>query len=319
MDQFLSCDWGTSSFRLRLVSIPHLNVIAEQRSGEGIATVYTSWKEKNSNEDRFDFYLPVLKGGVEVLQRKLNNSLSGIPIVISGMASSTIGMIDLPYKKLPVQLDSSDLVIKRIHSTEESPHDLFIISGLQTENDVLRGEETQLIGALDEERDGLFIFPGTHSKHIKVENGLIIDFKTYMTGEFFHLLSTKSILANSVEKVNSATNKLMYAFESGVEESKHNNLLHSGFLVRTNVLFNRYTKEENYCYLSGLVIGSELLEVGKNKQGRIYLVGTKELNEFYLKALKLLQPQADIKVIDAEEATIKGQYKIYKTHLNSPA
>ena len=58
--------------------------------------------------------------------------------------------------------------------------------------------------------------------------------------------------------------------------------------------------------------------MGKNDHGRIFLVGTNELNEFYLKALKLFQPHADIKVIDAEEATMKGQYKIYKTHLNTP-
>ncbi len=65
----------------------------------------------------------------------------------------------------------------------------------------MRGEETQLIGCLKSgKQDGFFIFPGTHSKHVEVEDGMVKDFKTYMTGEFFELLSQKSILLNSVEE-----------------------------------------------------------------------------------------------------------------------
>ena len=62
MDKFLSCDWGTSSFRIRLVAVPGLQVLAEETSGEGIASTFNLWKEKNADEqNRFDFYLSIFK------------------------------------------------------------------------------------------------------------------------------------------------------------------------------------------------------------------------------------------------------------------
>ena len=58
---------------------------------------------------------------------------------------------------------------------------------------------------LDEEQ--VFIFPGTHSKHVTVKNGNVIDIKTYMTGEFFELLSVKSILSATIEKTVDLNNE----------------------------------------------------------------------------------------------------------------
>jgi 2-dehydro-3-deoxygalactonokinase len=243
MDKFLSCDWGTSSFRIRLVSIPDLNVLAEKKSGEGIASTFNLWKESNSvEENKLAFYLFVLNEKIKSLEQQLQTRLENIPVIISGMASSTIGMIDLPYKPLPVHADGSDLVTKKLDKTDNFPHDILIISGIRTENDVIRGEETQLAGCLLMD-DGLFIFPGTHSKHILVKDGIAIDFKTYMTGELFELLATKSILSSSLVK-GSVTDQSLQAFDEGVNDAGLN-LLHASFLVRTNQLFNKYTKKEN--------------------------------------------------------------------------
>jgi 2-dehydro-3-deoxygalactonokinase len=313
MNHFLSCDWGTTSFRLRLVSVPGLKTIAEVKSEEGIAAIHNLWKEKNADEKRrLNFYLSILNERLKTLQQKTNVS-TNLPIIISGMASSTIGMIELPYKQLPIHLNGSDLIVEKIKSREDFPNDIFLISGLRTENDVMRGEETQLIGSADKHTEGLFIFPGTHSKHVLVKNGMAVDIKTYMTGEFFELLSTKSILAASVEKSDAGSEKIVNAFKTGVEESSKYNLLHNSFLVRTNLLFNRYTKQENYYCLSGLLIGSELQEVKKLNEQSIFLVGAKQLVDFYATALDCLQIKASIKIIDAEEATIKGQYKVYES------
>jgi 2-dehydro-3-deoxygalactonokinase len=157
--------------------------------------------------------------------------------------------------------------------------------------------------------EGLFIFPGTHSKHILVKDGMAVDFKTYMTGEFFDLLVSKSILTSSVTKTE-AKDQFLKAFDNGVKDGQ-SNLLHASFLVRTNQLFNKYSKEENYYYLSGLLIGSELKDLHDAPHANIFLVGTDELCSFYETALQLLTSGKKIKTINAEEATIKGQYKIY--------
>jgi 2-dehydro-3-deoxygalactonokinase len=312
MDKFLSCDWGTSSFRIRLVSLPGLNVLAEENSGEGIASTFNLWKESNSvEENKLAFYLSVINEKIKSLGQQLQTRLENIPVIISGMASSTIGMVDLPYKHLPVHPDGSDLLTKKFDKTDNFPHDILIISGIRTENDVIRGEETQLVGCLLME-DGLLIFPGTHSKHILVKDGIAVDFKTYMTGEFFELLAGKSILASSVVKAT-ATDQLLQAFDKGVNDAGLN-LLHASFLVRTNQVFNKYSKEENYYYLSGLLIGSELKDLKSASHSNIFLVGTEELCFYYEKALQLLEPGKKIKTINAEEATIKGQYKIFAPH-----
>ena len=307
MDKFLSCDWGTSSFRLRLISLPGLIVLADEKSGEGIASVFNLWKEKKIiEENRFDFYLSVLNKGIKNLEQQLQTGLKNIPVIISGMASSSIGMIEIPYKSLPFHVDGSDLIAKKIAGIDGFPNEIFFISGIRTENDVLRGEETQLVGCSEE--DGLYLFPGTHSKHITVKNRSAVDFKTYMTGEFFGLLADKSILSTSVVKTT-ATDQSLQAFDKGVNDAALN-LLHAAFLVRTNQLFNKYSKEENYYYLSGLLIGSELKDLKNTSHSNIFLVGAEELCSYYKKALQILEPGKSIKTINADEATIKGQYKI---------
>jgi 2-dehydro-3-deoxygalactonokinase len=318
MDKFLSCDWGTSSFRIRLVSLPDLDIVAEEKSGEGIASTFNLWKEKKLiEENRFDFYLSVLKKGIKNLEQQLKIPLENMPVIISGMASSTIGMIEMPYKSLPVHADGSDLIAKKFDKTDDFPHDILIISGIRTENDVIRGEETQLTGCASIE-EGLFIFPGTHSKHISVKDGTVVDFKTYMTGEFFEMLATKSILFSSVVKAI-ATDQSLQAFDEGVNDAGLN-LLHASFLVRTNQLFNKYSKEENYYYLSGLLIGSELKDLKNTSHSNIFLIGTRELCSYYEKALQILEPEKEIKTINADEATIKGQYRIFSLILGpSPA
>ena len=208
MEKFLSCDWGTSSFRLMLIEIAGARVIAEENSDHGIAKVFELWKQSGEPEDvRFFFYLNIIGQHIDALQKKLNSSLDGLPLVISGMACSTLGMIDLPYKELPFSTDGSDLITKLVEAGDNFKHDIIFISGAKTDSDAMRGEETQLVGCFPDEQEQVFIFPGTHSKHVTVKNGKTVDIKTYMTGEFFELLSVKSILSASVEKTTDLNNE----------------------------------------------------------------------------------------------------------------
>lgn len=128
----------------------------------------------------------------------------------------------------------------------------------------MRGEETQLIGCISELKNEvdrqIFILPGTHSKHITVKNRQVTSFKTYMTGELFSLLSKNSVLSTAIEKAITSDFK---SFKEGVKHSTKSNLLHSIFRVRTNHLFEIHTKKENFNYLSGLLIGTELLDLLK--------------------------------------------------------
>jgi 2-dehydro-3-deoxygalactonokinase len=317
MKQFLSCDWGTTAFRLRLIEPEGIRIIEEESTKQGIADTFQLWKQSGQNEDeRLPFYLDIISAHIEVIAKRTGSSLNDLPLIISGMASSTIGMIDLPYKQLPVFVDGSNLTIHTIEASEEFKNKAFVISGVRTEDDVIRGEETKLVGcASDDGNSGshVYLFPGTHPKHVEVENGEATAFKTYMTGEFFELLSKKSVLSTSINaKGSSDFQDNKQSFLKGVKDSLHSNLLHNSFLVRTNEVFKKLTKEENYYYLSGLLIGTELKDLISETRN-ITIVGNAALSSQYITALEIFglpKQDAILTARDADEALIKGQIQV---------
>jgi 2-dehydro-3-deoxygalactonokinase len=324
MISYLSCDWGTSAFRLSLVDAENYNVIESEHSDRGILATYNNWNANNNTggAERVSFYLDVIGHHINAIERKIGRSLDGVPLLISGMASSSIGMKPLPYHQLPFSIEGTGLLSEFIPQTMSFKHDVLLISGVRTEDDVMRGEETQLIGIFSGDAamkgEKIYILPGTHSKHILVKETQAVDFKTFMTGEFFDLLSKKSILHAGLESgAGLPDGNEKKCFEEGVLEGAHSNLLKVCFKVRTNSLFERMTKKENYHYLSGLLIGAELGEIVRNDAIGIYLCGSVHLKGYYETALKVLglknvhsfSPQV------VEKAAMIGQYKIYEKHI----
>ena len=318
MEYFLSCDWGTSAFRLRLVKTNNLEVIAEEVSDKGIAGTFQSWREAQ-HKDRITFYLDIISEHIHKLEQRLSLNLGQVPVILSGMASSSIGMLELPYQELPFALDGGGLKTEYLKASPAFPHDLVLISGVKSEYDVMRGEETQLIGLVTEQpgagQEQVFIFPGTHSKHIRVKGNNAVAFKTYMTGEFFALLSQKSILSATVAPAeNPEAPGLDAAFKQGIKDAVGANLLHAAFRVRTNNLFGVLNPQENFSYLSGLIIGSELQDL-LNKNSRINLVAGHQLQKYYATALQELGLSEQVQTFPArwvDEAVVRGQYKIYQ-------
>jgi 2-dehydro-3-deoxygalactonokinase len=314
MQKIISCDWGTSSLRLRIVDIDKMSSLVETVSEQGIFATYNLWKESGTAEsERLSFYQSILKREIKKLEAQAGLSSENIPLVISGMASSSIGMIDMAYTEIPFNAEVDSLQTKTIEATDDFGYKTLVVSGVKKDNDVMRGEETQLIGGMNNDMgDQLFIFPGTHSKHVSVQNGRVTDFTTFMTGEFFALLSGKSILSGSIEKSDdiSAT-KNQESFEKGATDGSTINLLHSSFLVRTNDLFRKLSKEENYFYLSGLLIGTELKELREIKTA-VTVVGDAAQTKLYSLALQKLGIQK-IKYFDAGEAQVTGHCKMYKS------
>lgn len=306
---FLSCDWGTSSLRLRLVERKTLEVIGEHTSVEGIASTHAAWQNSRSKLSRLQFYQAVLYRHITQLATACKEPLDGVNLILSGMASSSIGMLELPYKAIPVSLHSESLNYTIINATDGFPHNLLLISGLQTETDVLRGEETLLLGCHPNEEKGkeIYIFPGTHSKHLIVEKQQLVNFKTYMTGDFFQALSTQTVLSKSILPNSSLDNEHKKAFIKGVAIGQHQNILHAAFSIRTNDLFHRFSKEENYWYLSGLVIGTELKELSGQQANAYVLVSEGKLLQSYQLALAEINLNSDIQSISATEALLKGQ------------
>lgn len=313
MKFFFSCDWGTSNFRLRLVDADKRRPLSELKTDQGIAMTFDAWKRSGTNEeDRKVFYQNYLFEQVKKITGSFAGPVDNLPIILSGMASSSIGMKELPYKKLPFQCDGSDLVVHTIWDENDQPHKIILISGVSSEVDVMRGEETMLVGCdiVKDETNQLFLFPGTHSKHVLVKNGVVQNIATYMTGEVFDLLSNKSILAASVVKNNPGAEFSNQTFEEGLKEGASSNILNSIFHVRTNQLLKNMTADANYFYLSGLLIGQELKDVLENKPSSITLVCSEGLQKVYTTALHMLGLSDRLDYKDADDALINGQIMI---------
>lgn len=309
MNKFISCDWGTSNLRLRLVDKDSRSVLKEIASNEGIASVYHSWKNEPAGAYRFFYYLSVLKKHIDQWKDEDGSLPENTPLLISGMASSTIGIVELEYAPMPMRADGSGLLVKKIDNSIPFPFPVLIISGSCTSADTMRGEETLLAGCETQpDKTELFLFPGTHSKHVTVTDGIANSVATYMTGEFFALLSHQSILSVSVQEPERDIDTVFFA--KGITDGSEMNLLNSVFRVRTNHLFKKMTTTENFHYLSGLLIGAELGAIKEKDIDLITVVAGDALMSKYMAGLKLLKPGKKINQQEAGAALVNGHCKI---------
>ena len=311
MHQFLiSVDWGTSNFRLVLFNASRQKIVDSLNTEYGAKKLYARCKnsETSSKQVFFTYLKKQLKGIAQ-------ESLSNIPICISGMASSSIGIRELPYAKLPFDSTGEGLLIEEI-KTDLVPNPVYLISGVCDQQDIMRGEEVQLIGLFAQNpgiSTGIFILPGTHSKHIYCRDQRIQSFETFMTGELFELLQKHSLLANSIERKNFGAREKL-AFERGIVlGNAGDKLLHHLFSIRARDLINNEIKSDAFYFLSGLLIGNELSSKSLRKSKEIYIVAKGQIQQLYLLAIKKLLPTHKIRVFpetQMEKAVPLGQLKI---------
>lgn len=319
----LCCDWGTTSFRLRLVESRDYKVLTEFFSADGVAGTFRAWKEQNELS-RFDFYAAILKDSIRELAKKSSLPLDNIPVILSGMASSSIGMDETPYAELPFESNGSQASVRVFKDFNGAKSPLVLVSGVKSHEDVMRGEEAQLIGLLklnevsiQDSEEIIFVFPGTHSKHIVVKDGFVTDFQTFMTGEVYNILTEHSILKDSVLSSSGAgltVPEEINAFLKGVEVSGTSSFLHSLFTVRTGQLFGQFSKKQNSFYLSGLLIGSELRQLKDGNYDRLVICSGKHLYDHYKLAAENISLKDNTTFIQPElidKATIAGQIQIF--------
>ncbi|MEX0648682.1 MAG: 2-dehydro-3-deoxygalactonokinase [Balneolaceae bacterium] len=286
---FLSCDWGTTSLRLQLVDFKSGEVLAGISDDDGIKKTYSQWKSYSGTQNRVAFYLSVLDQKISFLSKKVQQNLNHVSVVVSGMASASIGLKELPYQTLPVSLDDPDLYVESFKPTDQLTPNLYLVSGIRTSGDVIRGEETQLLGLSEKTnlQNGVYIMPGTHSKHVFIKDRTITDFKTYLTGELFEVLATQSTLSDSVSEPENP--EVSEAFKAGCEASRRENLLHSLFTIRSRDLLQKTPGDENYDYLSGLLIGSELSAFANQPPEQVVIAGENPLLNYYSEACRVLK------------------------------
>lgn len=312
--RFLSCDWGTSSLRLSLVDAQAMAVRAQVESTQGIAATFSTWKNGgHAAEARWGFYYSTIRQQLAALEKKAETPLAGVPLVVSGMASSSIGMVEVPYKIVPFATDGSDLGVQIFKPGADADRPIVVVSGVRGDDDVMRGEEVQLVGAMasepESETERVFIFPGTHSKHVVVRGRWATRIRTYMTGEFFNFLARHSVLSEMVDADAPWTGDSSF-FDEGVREGATENLLHACFQVRVKGLLRTANRAQNSHFLSGLLIGSELRECREGQAEEFVLVASTAFAARYRQALETLGVPGRVSIRSVEDALIKGHARI---------
>jgi len=171
---------------------------------------------------------------------------------------------------------------------------------------VMRGEEIQIFGALTtlQIQSAQFVLPGTHSKWAHVNDGKISAFKTFMTGEFYALLSQHSILAKTC--LPDAPLKKEVFLEGVMQSQKAGGLLHHAFSARSLALFEKLNPAQSSSYISGLLIGEEIKSAKVDLQDQttpLFILGNSQLTQRYAYALEALNLSAQAL---ADEVTWSG-------------
>ncbi|MEZ5792872.1 MAG: 2-dehydro-3-deoxygalactonokinase [Nitratireductor sp.] len=290
-------DWGTSNFRIWMLDRDGA-VLAERRSHEGM--IHTSP----------DSFSTVLESHLASL-----GADTDLPVMVCGMAGSRQGWHEAPYLDLPASLSGLPERAARVPGISRPVH---ILPGIAQRNsrspDVMRGEETQLLGAAMH-RPEIFsagiaaCMPGTHSKWVRLERGIVTGFSTFMTGEFYNFAANHSILAAMI-----AANADFDAADAGFAAAVRDSFADPAMIA--NRLFSaRPARLLGFCEddaaapaTSGALIGLELAGARRFHElaDKVMLIASGRLAQLYQAAFEAIGLAHEM--VDADLAVRLGLY-----------
>ncbi|MDQ9171556.1 2-dehydro-3-deoxygalactonokinase [Oxalobacteraceae bacterium R-40] len=271
----LGIDWGTTNRRAYVFN--HKGELIRQHSDAmGILAVKGNFE-----------------GSLRALLDKLE--LDEADVVMSGMVGSRNGWEEVPYLSVDRPILELPHAMREIDSGMPGVR-CRIVPGYSFVNrhglpDVMRGEETQVLGALrmGAEDDGWFVLPGTHSKWVAIEDGMITELMTFMTGEMYSLLTRQGTLSNLMHEQIDAP----VAFRAGMAAARDGGFTHMAFACRALVVTGAMPATHAASFLSGLLIGAELHETSRRTHSGagpdrpiVHVIGSETLAPKYQAALE---------------------------------
>ncbi|EIH0048925.1 2-dehydro-3-deoxy-6-phosphogalactonate aldolase [Escherichia coli] len=239
--RYIAIDWGSTNLRAWLYQGDHCLESRQSEAGVTrlngkspaavLAEVTTDWREENT------------------------------PVVMAGMVGSNVGWKVAPYLSVPARFSS---IGEQLTSVGDN---IWIIPGLCVSHDdnhnVMRGEETQLIGARTLAPSSLYVMPGTHCKWVQADSQQINDFRTVMTGELHHLLLNHSLIGAGLPPQENSADAFAAGLERGLNAPA---ILPQLFEVRASHVLGTLPREQVSEFLSGLLIdaGFDAVEIPLN-------------------------------------------------------
>ncbi|MES2193578.1 MAG: 2-dehydro-3-deoxygalactonokinase [Pseudomonadota bacterium] len=291
---WIAVDWGTSNLRVWGVDADG-GLVAEAASDKGMAKL---------DRAGFEPALLDLIGGWLPADRQ-------IPVVACGMVGARQGWLEVPYSATPCRPIFPEAIGR------PEPRDprlrVFVLGGIKQTApapDVMRGEETQIAGILSANPsfEGVLCLPGTHTKWVRISAGEIVDFKTFMTGELFSLLSGQSVLRHSLDGAGS--NAVEFARSIQLMMTEPASFAGQLFSIRAANLVSGLEPGTARARLSGLLIGAELAAARSYwfDQNPV-IVGNGAQSDLYLEGLRTLGRSP--RIIDGSGVTLAGLKSAY--------
>jgi 2-dehydro-3-deoxygalactonokinase len=282
----LGIDWGTSNRRAWWLA-DQGEVLAEHADDQGLLAA----------QGRF-------AASLDALLRHGPPLPADAPVLMAGMVGSASGWHEVPYVDAATPLAA---LRDRLVAVPGQSRRCLIVPGLRFDAadgsvDVMRGEETQLLGALAlGHGDGWVVLPGTHSKWVRLQDGRVADLATYLTGELFGLLTRHGTLAGIPHDGDTSP----AAFRRGLDAAGRGALSHQLFGCRAQVVAGCMPARDAREYLSGLLVGAEWHDVRRRVGAlpqRIALIGSPALVQRHRDAGAAFGCEVD--VIDARAAQL---------------
>ncbi|WP_050479563.1 2-dehydro-3-deoxygalactonokinase [Herbaspirillum rhizosphaerae] len=313
--RLIALDWGTTS--LRAYRLGDNGAVLDKR---GLPWGIMNLPSVDASDGDGSRHAGFVKAFDEACGDWLRDT-SGTPVIAAGMVGSAQGWREAAYVDMPLAVAEVGKQLTRVDVSGGLV--LHIVPGLLQRGhlpNVIRGEETQVVGILESlqgDAEVLIGLPGTHSKWVRVQERRMTHFDTFMTGEVYAVLSQHTILGRTMDRDGEPDHA---AFERGLRvaqtEEGRAGVLSTIFSSRTLGLVGELGPRSQPDYLSGLLIGHEIAALKSTREAagcapspHIILIGDDKLCARYQTALNLYG--LHLNGIDiAAQATETGLWKI---------
>ena len=306
MANYITVDGGTTNTRASLVC--HNTVLATKKMDIGVGK-----KDIAALKNAIKTAIAELLAENDLAEKEIEC------ILASGMITSEYGLCNLPHLTAPAGAAELHHAMHKTTIADVSDIPFVFIRGVKKNGDdldgtdMMRGEETELMGMLQGDRQGcLYVLPGSHSKHITVSDcGSIVDLRTMLTGELLAAVMGHTILRDAADLGSDIDET---ALKSGFAYAQKRGINEALFKTRIlKTLFNA-TKSQCYGFLLGCVLCDEVTSILQASEQTVILGGQKQLRTAMALLLKKYSDKTVVMLSDTQVAhsTALGAVRIYE-------
>ena len=309
MRRYLTLDGGTTNTRIRLVE-----------DGVIVDSVKIP-KGARANMEEAGSLAAAVREAIDGLLSKNGLFPEDVyRILASGMVTSEFGLCALPHTVAPAGIRELHDTMHETVLSEISTIPFVFIRGVRLSGeclecaDMMRGEETELVGIADGVANTLYVLPGSHSKLVLTDaEGRISDFSTMLTGEMIYALASSTILHDAVDLSLSELDEerlaegCTYARSRGINEA----------LFKVRILKNLFgaSAVECYSFFLGVVLADEIGAIMKSDAARVVIGGREQIKRATNALLCRLGCDKEILLLDeetVERSTSLGMIRIFE-------